>query len=99
MNALPINGVSGPVQTRFGLPDPGAGARRTVDIEMKQLRDQARSCASRSSMRAHKDWVAELPAPRPSSKSGNGWTEAGPRTAPARCSTPPKARRPASRRA
>lgn len=63
MNALPINGVSGPVQTRFGLHLIQVLERRTVDIEMKQLRDQARSALREQKFdEAYKDWVAELRA-------------------------------------
>ena len=47
------------VQTRFGLHLIQVLERRTVDIEMKQLRDQA---ARAEAIEAYKDWVAELRA-------------------------------------
>lgn len=63
MNALPINGLSSPVQTRFGLHLIQVLERRTVDIELKQLRDQARSALREQKFdEAYKDWVAELRA-------------------------------------
>ena len=88
----------GPRQTRFGLHLIQVLERRTVDIEMKQLRDQARNARCASSSRPYKDWVAELRA-KAFAKSGNGWTEAGPKQRLRAVRRLPKARRPASRRA
>lgn len=61
MNSLPLNGMSGPVQTRFGIHLIQVLERRTVDIELKQLRDQARGALREQKFdEAYKDWVAEL---------------------------------------
>lgn len=43
MNALPLGGISPPVMSRFGLHLIQVLERRTVEIEPKQLREQARS--------------------------------------------------------
>ncbi|MFG6467958.1 peptidylprolyl isomerase [Roseateles sp. BYS87W] len=63
MNALPLNGISGPVVSRFGVHLIQVLERRTVDVEMKQLRDQARGALREQKYdEAYQDWVKELRA-------------------------------------
>ncbi len=61
MNALPINGISGPVVSRFGVHLIQVLGRRNVDVELKQLREQARNALREQKYdAAYKDWVDEL---------------------------------------
>jgi len=61
MNALPLNGISGPVASRFGVHLIQVLERRTVEIEMKQLRDQARSALREQKYdEAYQEWVKDL---------------------------------------
>jgi len=61
MNALPLGGLSGPVMSRFGIHLIQVLERRTVEIEMKQLRDQARNALREQRYdAAYQEWVKEL---------------------------------------
>jgi len=61
MNALPLNGISGPVVSRFGVHLIQVMERRTVDVEMKQLREQARNALREQKYdEAYQDWVKDL---------------------------------------
>lgn len=63
MNALPLNGISQPVMSRFGVHLIQVLERRTVEVEMKQLRDQARAALREQKYdEAYQDWVKELRA-------------------------------------
>ncbi|KQV50443.1 molecular chaperone SurA [Pelomonas sp. Root1217] len=63
MNALPLNGISGPVVSRFGVHLIQVLERRTVDVEMKQLRDQARAALREQKYdEAYQEWVKDLRA-------------------------------------
>lgn len=61
MNALPLNGISGPVVSRFGVHLIQVLERRSVEIEMKQLREQARGALREQKYdEAYQDWVKDL---------------------------------------
>lgn len=61
MNALPLNGISDPVVSRFGVHLIQVLGRRTVDIDMKQLREQARAALrERKYDEAYQEWVKDL---------------------------------------
>ena len=61
MNALPIGGISGPVVSRFGVHLIQVLERRTVEVEMKQLREQARNALREQKYdEAYQDWVKDL---------------------------------------
>ncbi|HEY8881413.1 MAG TPA: peptidylprolyl isomerase, partial [Roseateles sp.] len=61
MNALALNGISGPVVSRFGVHLIQVLERRTVEVEMKQLRDQARSALREQKYdEAYQEWVKDL---------------------------------------
>jgi len=61
MNALPLNGISGPVVSRFGVHLIQVLERRRVDIEMKQLREQARGALREQKYdEAYQEWVKDL---------------------------------------
>ena len=61
MNALPLGGISGPVVSRFGVHLIQVLERRTVDVEMKQLRDQARGALREQKYdEAYQEWVKDL---------------------------------------
>lgn len=61
MNALPLNGISGPVVSRFGVHLIQVLERRTVEVEMKQLRDQARGALREQKYdEAYQEWVKDL---------------------------------------
>jgi len=61
MNALPLNGISGPVVSRFGVHLIQVLERRTVDVEMKQLREQARNALREQKYdEAYQEWVKDL---------------------------------------
>lgn len=61
MNALPLNGISPPVMSRFGVHLIQVLERRTVEVEMKQLRDQARAALREQKYdEAYQEWVKDL---------------------------------------
>lgn len=63
MNALPLNGISPPVMSRFGVHLIQVLERRTVDVEMKQLREQARGALREQKYdEAYQEWVKDLRA-------------------------------------
>jgi peptidyl-prolyl cis-trans isomerase SurA len=63
MNALPLNGISQPVMSRFGVHLIQVLERRTVEVEMKQLRDQARAALREQKYdEAYQEWVKDLRA-------------------------------------
>ncbi|HEY0953592.1 MAG TPA: peptidylprolyl isomerase [Roseateles sp.] len=63
MNALPLNGISGPVMSRFGVHLIQVLERRSVEVEMKVLRDQARGALREQKYdEAYQDWVKDLRA-------------------------------------
>ncbi|MFX8098636.1 hypothetical protein ABTK82_20055, partial [Acinetobacter baumannii] len=56
-------GISPPVMSRFGLHLIQVLERRTVEIEPKQLREQARSALREQKYdEAYQDWVKDLRA-------------------------------------
>ncbi len=61
MNALPIGGISPPIVSRFGVHLIQVLERRTVELEMKQLREQARSALREQKYdAAYQEWVKDL---------------------------------------
>lgn len=63
MNTLPIGGISAPVLSRFGVHLIQVLERRTTEIEVKQLREQARTALREQKYDdAYKDWVKDLRA-------------------------------------
>jgi len=63
MDALPLGGISGPVPSRFGMHLIQVLERRNTEIEMKQLREQARGALrERKYEEAYQEWVKELRA-------------------------------------
>jgi peptidyl-prolyl cis-trans isomerase SurA len=61
MNKLPTGGLSGPVQSRFGVHLIQVLERRDVPIEPRQLRDQARNVLREQKFdEAYTDWAKEL---------------------------------------
>jgi peptidyl-prolyl cis-trans isomerase SurA len=61
MNALPLMGISPPVPSRFGVHLIQVLERRTVQIEMKQLREQARQTLREQKYdEAYGEWVKDL---------------------------------------
>ena len=63
MNALALNGISAPVVSRFGVHLIQVLERRTVEVEMKQLRDQARGALREQKYdEAYQEWVKDLRA-------------------------------------
>ncbi len=61
MNPLPIGGVSDPVTTRFGLHLIQVLERRSVALDTKQLRDQARAALrERKFEDAYAEWLREV---------------------------------------
>ena len=61
MNGLPINGISAPTPSRFGVHLIQVLERRTTEIDPKALRDQARnSLREQKYEEAYADWVKEL---------------------------------------
>jgi peptidyl-prolyl cis-trans isomerase SurA len=61
MNALPIGGISPPVVSRFGIHLIQVVERRSVALDAKQLRDQARNALrERKFETAYADWVREV---------------------------------------
>ena len=63
MNALPLGGLSVPVVSRFGVHLIQVLERRDVNLEAKQLREQARSVLREQRFeQAYLDWTKELRA-------------------------------------
>jgi len=63
MNALPIGGISDPVMSRYGAHLIQVVERRVVELEPKQLREQARTALrERKFEQAFNEWVKELRA-------------------------------------
>lgn len=63
MNQLPLGGISGPVMSRYGVHLIQVLERRNVEIEMKQLRDQAKAVLREQKYEeAYQEWVKELRA-------------------------------------
>lgn len=61
MNALPINGISEPFQSRFGLHIVQVLERRETKIEPRQVREQARAqIRERKFEESYKEWIADL---------------------------------------
>lgn len=61
MNALPLNGISGPVMSRFGIHLIQVLERRSVEIDPKQLREQARNALREQRYEAaYQEWVQDL---------------------------------------
>lgn len=61
MNALPINGLSEPVVSRFGVHLIQVLERREQAVELKQLREQARNVLREQRFdQAYADWTKEL---------------------------------------
>ncbi|PTT81096.1 molecular chaperone SurA [Pelomonas sp. HMWF004] len=61
MNALSLGGISPPVVSRFGVHLIQVMERRTVDVEMKQLREQARAALREQKYdEAYQEWVKDL---------------------------------------
>ena len=61
MNALSLNGISEPFQSRFGLHIVQVLERREVAIEPRQLREQARAqIRERKFEDAYKEWISDL---------------------------------------
>ncbi|MDC6169467.1 peptidylprolyl isomerase [Paucibacter sp. XJ19-41] len=63
MNALPINGISAPVPSRFGVHLIQVLERRDTEVDPKQLREQARNALREQKYEdAYREWVTELRA-------------------------------------
>jgi peptidyl-prolyl cis-trans isomerase SurA len=63
MNALAINGISEPFQSRFGVHIVQVLERREVTVDPRQLRDQARGVIrERKFDEAYKEWISDLRA-------------------------------------
>ena len=63
MNALPLNGVSDPVVTRFGVHLIRVNERRHVALDLKQQREQARNVLREQKFEeAYLEWVRDLRA-------------------------------------
>lgn len=63
MNRLELNGLSEPLQSRFGFHLIQVLERRSKDIEPRQLREQARAqLRERKFEEAYKEWVKDLRA-------------------------------------
>ena len=63
MNELPLNGLSAPVVSRFGVHLIQVLERREVALELKQLREQARNVLREQKFEpAYLDWTKELRA-------------------------------------
>jgi peptidyl-prolyl cis-trans isomerase SurA len=61
MNELSIGGISAPVVSRFGVHLIQVLERREVALEVKQLREQARSALREQRFeQAYLDWTKEL---------------------------------------
>ena len=63
MNALPLNGISDPVVSRFGVHLIQVVERRETQIDLKQQREQVRAALREQKYEsAHTDWLGELRA-------------------------------------
>ncbi|HEX2009758.1 MAG TPA: peptidylprolyl isomerase [Roseateles sp.] len=63
MNALPLGGISNPVPSRFGVHLIKVEERRDVEVDPKQLREQARNALREQKYEdAYQDWVRDLRA-------------------------------------
>jgi peptidyl-prolyl cis-trans isomerase SurA len=63
MNALPVNGISEPIISRFGVHLIQVMDRRTVSLDIKQQREQARNVLKEQKFEeAYQDWVRDLRA-------------------------------------
>jgi peptidyl-prolyl cis-trans isomerase SurA len=63
MNALPVGGISGPVQSRFGMHLIQVVERRDVTLDARQVREQARNLLREQKFEpAYAEWVGELRA-------------------------------------
>lgn len=63
MNGLPVGGLSDPVVSRFGLHLIKVEERREVEVDPKQLREQARNALREQKYEdAYKEWVRDLRA-------------------------------------
>lgn len=63
MNALPVNGLSEPVASRFGVHLIQVVDRRSATLDARQLREQARNVLREQKFeKAYDDWVRELRA-------------------------------------
>ena len=61
MNALPANGISAPVVSRFGVHLIQVLDRRSIALDAKQLREQARTALrERKFETAYTEWVREV---------------------------------------
>ena len=61
MNALPLNGISDPLPSRFGVHLIQVLERRQVNIDIKQQREQARNVLREQKFEdAYLDWVRDL---------------------------------------
>ncbi len=61
MNALPVNGISEPLASRFGVHLIQVLERRQVALDLKQQRDQARNVLREQKFEgAYLDWVRDL---------------------------------------
>lgn len=61
MNALPVGGLSAPVVSRFGLHLIQVLERRQVDVDLRELREQARNLLREQRFeQAYRDWTKEL---------------------------------------
>ena len=61
MNALPVGGLSQPVQSRFGVHLIQVLERRDVALEPRALREQARNVLREQKFeQAYLDWTQEL---------------------------------------
>jgi peptidyl-prolyl cis-trans isomerase SurA len=63
MNALPLNGISDPVVSRFGVHLIQVLERRNVTLDAKQLREQARNVLREQKFeQAYNEWLRDLRA-------------------------------------
>jgi peptidyl-prolyl cis-trans isomerase SurA len=63
MNALPINGISNPTPSRFGIHLIQVLERREIAVDPKQLREQARNALREEKYDdAYREWVTDLRA-------------------------------------
>ena len=63
MNKLPLNGISAPVVSRFGVHLIQVLERREVALETKQLREQARAVLREQKFdEAYTEWAKDLRA-------------------------------------
>ena len=61
MNALPINGISDPIPSRFGVHLLQVIERRQSQVDIKQLKEQARAALREQKYEAaYQDWIKEL---------------------------------------